>query len=351
MSCSHVWRAAVAVVVLASPAAAQDRLLVYGFYDTELEATNRDPDNFAITFDQHHFNVITVYRLSDRWRVFGEIEWEHGVELEAGSGTGLVALERGWAEYAAQDEFKVRFGKFVLPFGIYNLVHDATPTYLSSFLPNAIYGKHATTTGGSARMYAKFGTGVQVLGTAFARDWRMDYFAYLTNGRGPQPHKNDNNQNKGVGARLAAWSPSESFRAGLSYYEDRNGLANDTKQRVVAADIGAGVGRLWIEAEGFLPSLERVDGLGIPNGDFRSGRGYYVQGSYRTDAGVTPFARYDFFDPDGDAANDADSDVVLGLNVQLTDFAFLKGEIQFLRFRDPATDSYEKFVASIAIAF
>ena len=82
MSRCHVWWAAVAVIVLASPAAAQDRLLLYGFFDTELEITNRDPDNLATTFDQHHFNVITVYRLSDRWRVFGEIEWEHGVELK-----------------------------------------------------------------------------------------------------------------------------------------------------------------------------------------------------------------------------------------------------------------------------
>ena len=42
---------------------------------------------------------------------------------------------------------------------------------------------------------------------------------------------------------------------------------------------------------------------------------------------------------------------MLGLNLALQTFAFLKGEVQFINFQDPTRASYEKFVGSIAIAF
>lgn len=342
----------VAVLILAAaPASAQDRFTTYGFFDTEFEASNRNPNDFTATFDQHHFNVVTIYRMNEKWRVFGEIEWEHGVALEDGGGSGLVALERAWVEYAHSDGFKVLVGKFLTPFGVYNQMHDATPTFLSSFLPDAIYGKHATTTGGSDRLYAKFSTGVQVRGNLFPADWQLEYAAYLTNGRGPDASSSDNNDNKGIGGRVVLQSPGESFRLGASFYQDRDGNQLDTRHRTVAADIGVGASGFWLEAEGFLPQLQTVDQAGALLPAYRDGLGYYVQASYRTDVGVTPFARYGAFDPDRDVSNDGNSDVVVGLNLALQNFAFLKGEVQFINFQDPAVASYEKFVGSIAIAF
>jgi hypothetical protein len=341
-----------AVSLWAEPVQAQqDRFQVYGFFDLELDGTNKNPDDFQYTFDQHHFNVITVYQMSDRWRVLGEIEWEHGVSLEGGGGSGLVALERAWVEYAYTDALRVKAGKFLPPFGIYNQFHDATPTFLSSFLPNAVYGKHGNTTGGKQRLYAKFGTGVQVLGTFFPGSWQADYYVYLTNGRGPDPGESDNDRNKGVGGRFVVSTPNDVARFGVSYYEDRNGATSSTKERSIAADLGFGKSGFWLEGEALIPVLETVDDAGVPNGTFRTGFGYYVQASYRTSVGLTPFGRIDVFDPDVDVADDGDSAVVLGLNFALRSFAYLKTEIQFLNFQDPTTDGYERFVSSIAIAF
>ena len=70
---------------------------VYGFFTFEWEADN--VPGTSSTFDLHHFNVLTEFRFGDRYRVFGEIEWEHGVSLEGGGlGSGSIALERAWFE-------------------------------------------------------------------------------------------------------------------------------------------------------------------------------------------------------------------------------------------------------------
>ena len=343
------------MLVVSSGFAQAQKLTTYGFFDLEAEGSNKDPNNFTHTFDQHHFNVVSIFQLNEQWRIFGEIEWEHGIGLKAGGGEGQVALERGWIEYAHTDGFKVKAGKFLPPFGFYNLFHDATPVFLSTFLPAAVYGKHSNTTGSSQRMFSKFGTGVQVLGTVLAGEagWQLDYYAYLINGRGPKEGEKDNDKNKGVGGRFMVQSPGENFRAGLSFYQDDNGNRMTTSQRSIAADISVGrrFSGLFVEAEAIIPRLENVDAADVPNGVFRTGLGYYVQASYATDVRVTPFARYDFFDPDGDISDDGDSDIVIGLNYRATSFAFLKGQIQLVSFQDPTISGYENFIASISIAF
>jgi hypothetical protein len=351
MNMRSIWMTAVLSAATASFATAQSNLSVYGFFDLEFEANNQNPDELDYAFDQHHFNVITMYRINDRWRVFAEIEWEHGPGLEGGEGYGAIALERGWAEYAPRDELKIKAGKFLPPFGIYNLLHDASPSFLSTFLPSAIYGKHANTTGGSQRLFAKFGTGVQILGTFSQRGWQATYYGYVTNGRGPHPAEENDNNNSGVGGRFMVSDLGEHARFGMSYYQDRNGDEGDTKQRALAADVGIGGSGFWLESEAIIPSLETIDGGGAPNGTMRTGLGYYVQGSYRTGVGVTPFARYDFFDPDNDVDNDGDHDVVLGLNIAATPFTYLKGQVQFQGFQNPAVESFETFLASVSVAF
>ena len=85
------------------------------------------------------------------------------------------------------------------PFGLYNLKHDATPTFLSSFLPNAVYGEHANPLGNSQRLYGKFATGIQVLGIFITDSWSGEYHVFASNGSGPKPAKQDNNTNKAVG--------------------------------------------------------------------------------------------------------------------------------------------------------
>ena len=331
--------------------AQESKLRTYGYFDLELEWSNKDAAGKRSTFDQHHFNVITVYQLDERFRVFAEIEWEHGVSLQGGKGSGLVAVERAWVEYKHADALKIQVGKFLPPFGIYNLKHDATPTFLSTFLPSSIYGRHKNTLGQQQRLYAKFATGIQVLGTLFANRWQGEYYVYLSNGRGPNPDEADNNGNKGVGGRLVVGPPIDDLNLGVSFYTDKNGEANSTEQTTIAFDASIYRSNFQIEVELFIPKIENVDTTGAPVGSFRTGSGYYVQGGYTLFDKLTPFARYDFFDPNTDVSNDGERDVVLGMNLAVTPSIYLKGEIHFLSFQNPGSKSFELFASSIAVAF
>ncbi|MCH7490841.1 MAG: porin [Gemmatimonadetes bacterium] len=330
---------------------AQDTSLdLYGFFTFEWETD--DIPGTSSTFDLHRFNVITEFRWSDRYRVFGEIEWEHGISLEAGGlGSGSVALERAWFEYSNSDALRVKAGRFITPFGLYNLRHDAAATYLFVFLPSSVYGKHDNTVGGTQRLYAKFATGVQALGTVFVERWLGRYYAYVSNGRGPKPGEQDNNANKGVGGRINLTSPEETFSVGLSYYTDRNGNAGDTRQRSVGVDATFDYRLLHLEGEFIYPRLEMVDTVGAPNGKFRDGIGYYLQGSYSLVGSIRPFARYGSFNPDLDVGNDRKTNVVLGLNISLDPRVYLKNEVHFRWFQNPALSNQKLYVASLAVAF
>ncbi len=324
---------------------------IFGFFTMELEGSDRDPTGRRWTFDQHHFNVITIFQMTDRWRAFGEIEWEHGPALEGSGGSGAVALERGWVEYYHDDALQLKIGKFLPPFGIYNLRHDASPTFLMTFLPGPIYGKHPNTTGGSQRLYAKFGTGVQALGRLFSEHGSAQYFVYLTNGRGDQPGSQDDNASKGTGARLILSSPEESVKIGASFYSDRNGTAENTRQSTLAGDARLSFGGTRLDGEILVPWVERLDADGSLSGTSRVGLGFYLQGSHRIGDRFTPFLRYESYDGDRDLDLDREWAFVAGLNVALNSKVFLKGETHVRDFADPGEDGYRLFAFSLAAAF
>jgi len=347
------WRIPGAVLLFGwvAPLTAQtDRITIYGFFDAELHATN-ERGGPPWTFAQHHFNVITIYRLSEHWRVFAEIEWEHGPNIEAGGGSGEVVLERAALEYKRNDAFQAKVGKFQPPFGLYNMLHDASPTFLSTALPTSLYGEHTNPLGEDEELIPEAGTGLQVLGRVATKGWRGEYFVYLSNGRGPEPAQQDNNHDKGVGARLVVGLPGGATQIGASYYADRNGDAGNTKQRLIGLDVTARYAEFYLEAEAFTPRLERVDPEGLPNGTFRTARGYYVQLSRPVGPRLTPFARYDFYDSDTDTSDDAERDIVLGLNMAVTPAIWLKGEVHFRSFQDPALERFQDFAGAVAVAF
>ena len=66
MSLFRATAAAVLLVCLPQAAHAQrDRFRLSGYFDLQLAWCNRDAAGRRWTFDQHHFNVITIYRIDD----------------------------------------------------------------------------------------------------------------------------------------------------------------------------------------------------------------------------------------------------------------------------------------------
>ena len=318
----------------------------YGYIDLEFEY---DSEKDVSTFDIHHFNLISTYSF-DQFRVFSEVEWEHGPKLEADASDseGEVALERAWFEYLHSDRLKFRAGKFLTPFGIYNLVHDATPTFLTTSLPS-IYNSHNPFGLRKERLYAKFYTGLQVLGAVRTTSGvRFRYTLGLGNGRGDTQFSSDNDTNKSLIARTQLGF--RQFDLGLSLYTDRSetgmsGLA-EARERATGADLTFEKDGLKIQSEYARFRLERAAGSG-----FQSAESYYAQISYQVNDYVTPIVRFDRFDPDRGSTDDGDRLLLLGLNVSPHPQIYLKTEVQFRSSDVPGVKSSRLYISSVSVAF
>jgi hypothetical protein len=342
----------VVLALAATPLAGQERFQIYGYLDFEADWSDVSAETRNVSFDLHKFSVLNNFTIDDRWRVFSEFEVEHDFAPTPGeSGADVFEIERAFVEYSFSPTLAVRAGLHLTPFGIYNQRHGATPTYLPTFLPQAMYGEHASPTGNVDDMFHDRGTGIEVLGSAPVGSWSSSYSVYVLNGRGENPDEADDNRNKGVGTRLQVRSPVEDVILGLSYYVDTNGEDAGTRQHAIAADVTVRYGGAMVEAEAFVPRMEEVDLGGDPNGEFRTGLAYYAQGSYVLAERYTPFARFEEYDADRDASGDVERTVVAGLNIGLSANAFFKSEIHFRSFPGTGIESNRLVVSSIAVAF
>ncbi|MFH1278074.1 MAG: hypothetical protein ABIK65_06825 [Candidatus Eisenbacteria bacterium] len=330
---------------------------IYGYFDLEAEVNDKDAKGERWTFDQHHLTAITYVELSARYRVLFETSWEHGPVHEATDGTGKIYLPKAYLEYFRSDALRLRAGKFLPPFGIYNERHDATPTVIPTVLPPSVYGSHPNLTGAMAdslgrseRAYPRFASGVWLLGNLFAGGWGVEYNGYLVNGRGSDPDEKDDNTNKGLGTRIVLTPPGDAVRFGVSWYGDRNGELSDARQDAFGADIEASLGNGILEGGVILPRYEELTEDGAPDGHRREAAGAYLFAGYCFFDRLTPFVYHDVYDPDRDAKDDRETDTTVGANFALDFTVFLKGEVHFLGFEDDR-DGYRKYITSVAVAF
>ncbi len=327
------------------------KLKIYGYFDVEIEVSNKDAAGKIWTFDQHHLNIVTIYRVDEQFRVFSEIEWEHGPSHKVDETTGKIYLAKAFVEYKNSDAFRVRVGKFLSPFGIYNERHDATPTFISTKLPHSVYGEHELSTGAKGRLYSKFSTGIQALGSLYASGWEGKYQLYLSNGRGANPYEKDDNPNKGIGARLVISAPIEDLRLGTSYYADRNGKVGNTRQSALGFDAELDYLNFHLESEMVFHEIGLTDTPGMSNGDFRHGFGYYVLAAYTILDKLTPFSRYESHDHDIDEGEVDENLGMIGINYSITPRVYLKNEVHFHNFIGGAEEGFKMYIASIAVAF
>ncbi len=339
------------VFLLVGMTQAYTQLNVYGYFDLEAMVSNKDRQSKIWSFDQHHLNFISIYHLDDQFRLFIETEWEHGISLEAnGVGSGKIYLAQGWLEYSHSRALRFQMGKILIPFGKYGLTYDATPTYLSTFLPAAVYGKHVNSAGFRDRLFAKWLTGLQIAGVFNLSEWGLEYFAYITNGRGPMPAEKDNNPNKGTGGRIILTSPGYNHIFGLSYYSDRDGTAHNTLQQSLGLDSEINFSNFKLEMETIFTRGQMVNDDSTLKNQYQNGTGFYVQGSYALRDIWVPFLRFDHFDPDQNGSLNPYESITAGLNISLTPSVYWKMEMTRVA-SDHASRQYAEWVTSVAVAF
>lgn len=327
------------------------RINTYGYFDIETAISDLDKSGKIWSFDQHHLNIITTYHIDQAYTIFTEMEWEHGPFHSANYSTGNIYLTRAWFEYKHSEAIKLQAGKILLPFGIYGVRYDATPTFLSVSLPSAIYGKYINSAGVESRLFAKYVTGVQFTGMKISNTWSMEYFISLTNGRGPNAAQKDNNSNKGVGARVLIFLFDDIMQYGFSYYSDRDGNSQDIQQNAFGVDALLTLTNLTVSSEFILVDDELLDQELNLSGDYRRRMGIYLQGSYMIGEHLTPYLRLESFRPEESTDLMNDKNFILGLNYSITPRIYFKGDYSIFSFKDITHNDYQQIALALAVAF
>ena len=322
--------AALAVLLFAlspSPANAMSLgdLTLHGYLDLEYtQATkNEGPDNPNATgmdngsFDIHHLNLLMDMNIRPELSAHAMIEFDHGADTERNQGD--IILEYGFADYIFSNWLKIRGGKTLTPYGLYNEIHDASPAFLSVFVPETFYMADSK---GGFPMIPKWVTGLSVRGELTLPRWYHDieYVLYVGNGENLGSTNDaayDDNANKAVGGRIHFTTSDESLQLGVSGFYGDKAVTPDNLSERHWTFIGS--------ASYYWKHLNVRGEYGQSKLGDRKETSTYVQVSWRFGR-YTPYGRFQYLDPDTNESDDYWKTYLLGLNIKITDNLFFKVE-------------------------
>lgn len=290
-----------------------DKITINGYTSFEFER-QLESDGFGDTngsFDADLFDIVLNVQVNDSLRVAADITWEHGSATEEDFGN--VALEYAFAEYAFSNLFKLRAGKMFTPFGFFNEIHTAKPAYLSVKEAGST-NKPKNIIAGAPRFYPRWGVGLALQGNTMIDGHAVDYNLMISNGDqdDTNPFEEDNNTGKAAAFRTRV-SATDDLQLGYSLYYD-DGLSTNTMSHGLQFEylyddfrlLGEGV---WGEIDS--EYQQRFNHYG-----------WFLQTSYHLDNGLTPYFRFEHYDPDTDISNDHGFDAVLGINFNYNNLIF-----------------------------
>lgn len=332
-----------------------DNVHFHGYFDFQyLQNTKAEgPDDPSAppmdngAFDFRHLTFLFDVSVLQELVIKANMEFDHAVDTELGFG-GFI-LEYGFAEYMFTDWLKLRAGKALTPYGIFNEIHDAAPAYLSVKVPESIY--HADKRGGFF-LIPKWITGLYALGnTNPCNGCDFDYTVFIGNGEsvGHNEAQFDSNPNKAVGGRAQLSLADDKYMAGVSaYYGDK--AVSPTN---LAENHWAYILSLAYNISDF--SLKAEYGQGKLGS--RAEYGWYVQPSYKIGR-YTPYLRVQSSDPDDRKADDYWDTYLAGVNIQANKHMFLKFEWrENMRGKNnndiltPGNEDFGEFKSSVTIYF
>ena len=320
-----------------------ENLKLNGFFDLQYQwaYSNNSLGNTQGSFEQHHFNILLDFPVNNRISVKGHIEFEHAPKLSGNSpGSGDVNIEWSYFEYLVNNNIRLRAGAMLTPFGLYNEIHDATPTYVFTRIPWGIYRPDMV--GGTA-MFPKFSTGLALLGEYFPEsNLNFNYTFYIANGENDKKNEAelDENNNKALGGRIML-SPVSGLSVGGSFYNGEKGVSK-ASHSTWAGSLEYLRPPFHIQAEYALSNLSKVNEIS-----------WYGEVSYLFKK-AAPYIRYAELDPDNKKPNDEWSALIYGLAYKFQPNVILKIENRMNTGSANNTvipDNFNEAAASIAIAF
>jgi len=282
---------ALAVGTLTPTRAAAQGLTVSGYGDMEMWVKNLGSDSKEFTFDNHHVNLILTGAITDNIFVATELEYEH-----AGSET---AFEYGYMGYDFGDT-RIIGGKFLLPFGRFNM--DLHPTPLNKIPERPLGFKNVMPAG-----YADVGVWLQGA-KAINDESRVTYDLYAVNGRtgedgagirGMRGNPEDVDNDKAIGGRLGFELPFQGLDFGASFYTGKYGVSDSGADlRITMTDLDA-----QYMKDGFSLRGEYVHASQDASGGDLTKSGGWVQAAYWVNARVEPVVRFGTLSMPGESSD------------------------------------------------
>lgn len=350
----------------------------------EVEYTNeKGRDSF---FNAHRYVLFFYSQMHPRISTSTEFEIEFGGSPNKRDGqlqAGEAILEFSVVDFQATNWLTLRAGVILVPFGAYNLRHDA-PTQDLSERPLPLTTITPTTW---------FETGAGALGKFEFADQTLSYELYAINGldakiadgmgtKGAVGSKGeDNNDDKALVGRLS-WAPNLKLELGASGYR---GEYDDQGRRIqmVSGDLTARLGRLEFQGEFVRAFIDPGFVQGFSAGSPANTRapiptdmqGWYLQSNLHftvpwlwnhlpadlADSVMTAVLRYERTDTNLAEINQYDVDkLTFGLNYRPIEGYVWKNEVQLVSNatggvrRDILAEAWDftpKFVTSVAFLF
>ncbi|MDH4230041.1 MAG: hypothetical protein OEW11_09935 [Nitrospirota bacterium] len=336
-----VWTAGLLLGTLAEPARAAEvipgKLSINGYIDT-LYGHNQNASGTS-GFDVYHWVTLLNWQVNPWVRAYGDLTMEHGaIHDDNGVPRGEIKT-RSFIQIRARETLNLNIGQFLMPFGHFNIVHDASPLFIQIGEPRSVYAKRVIGQDSSGlvdikdRAFLKEGAGAWLFGRAVTLGGNLNaaWDLYVSNGRGSNGSvgqgAGDENQNKATGAHLLLGLPNH-LSLGGSYFTERHaGLGNsapDPRIAVWATEAQLKAGHLTLLAE---QSVAEVDAhLTVPR---HRGAGRYIQAEFAMHR-LTPYARHEVYhNRKWPAGGEREEIGTLGVNLHLVPNMFLKFEHGF----------------------
>ncbi|HET9325574.1 MAG TPA: hypothetical protein VFQ05_02250 [Candidatus Eisenbacteria bacterium] len=319
------------------------RIALGGYLEANGTWEREDGATTELGFELTRWNLLASTSLSDRVRVFSEVEFEEGGEE--------VIVELAQLDLLLHRAVNLRGGLLLLPLGRYNLTHDGprnelprrpvAPTELLGVVlsqPGLGAFGDFTMPGGSRQTYELYTV------TGFRDGVILESPEGTRLSAGRRNFEDANASPAFVGR--TEWSPSEKLGIGLSGYHGAwnswriEGVEVEERQDLTAGvlDAYAKAFGFALSAEGALVEVDVPDGL---TGLFASRQyGFYAEASHGfgralipglPDSWFTAAARVDAVDFDRDLAGDSFRSITLGLNFRplassVIKLAWMRGE-------------------------
>lgn len=319
----------------------EEKFQISGYTDLEYHSSSKSGDNPG--FRLHHFSLFFKKKIAPKWKFFAEIEYEDAPKFE-GTGPsepidafdGKIYAEAVNVDYLADEKYSFRFGRYFTPAGIWSEDH------YPPFVPTQERPAHVR------KIFPQVVDGVMVYGTTPIGKSFFKYNLYLGNGEG-NTAKKDANSEKATGLKVSFLFPwLKHFEVGGTVYQDvlnadvPPGLNSRTDKSAMGAHLKLKAGDFSFQTEYAKAEIEPdVDP------DYEQ-TGYYAQLLYNVSSKWLLGVRHDVFDDESSADGEKETNSVF-INYRVSKDIVLKLEQHAIDYENPATEDYDKTIASVVI--